>query len=64
LDEALEANEDAGLLYEYIEVYNGQIEFFEGKVSEAQANFEKVSEQKRLREEAETAAAAQKAKEE
>jgi hypothetical protein len=67
LDEALEAGEMAtstGLLYEYIEVYNGQIEFFEGKVSEAQANFEKVSEQKRLREEAETAAAAQKAKEE
>jgi hypothetical protein len=51
-------------LNEYIEVYNGQIEFYDNKVTPAQEKFEMVSEQKRLREEAEAAAAAQKAKEE
>lgn len=53
-----------GLLYEYVDVYSQQVDFYNGKVEDAQANFEKVSEQKRLREEAEAAAAAQKAKEE
>jgi hypothetical protein len=52
------------LLYEYVDVYNQQVDFYDVKVSEAQTNFETVSEQKRLREEAEAASAAQKAKEE
>jgi hypothetical protein len=53
-----------GLLYEYVDVYGQQIDFYDGKVTESQEKFEKVSNEKRLREEAEAAAAAQKAKEE
>lgn len=51
------------LLSDYVDVYRQAIESLDSQIETAQVDFEIISEEKRLREEQEAAAAAQKAKE-